>query len=95
MFIPNEQCLFKFGIQYTFPALPIFPIITSPPKSFEFCKKLYAAPTFILANVVLDIEPLLVLIMGLNYPLHGYLHTFIAAVVVASFSDWVCSFLKE
>jgi hypothetical protein len=45
-------------------------------------RKYIHAPTFILANVILDIEPLLVLTMGLNYPLHGYLHTFIAAVVV-------------
>ena len=37
------------------------------------------APTFILANVVVDIEPFLVLFLGLNYPVHGYLHTFIAA----------------
>jgi len=40
------------------------------------------APTFILANVVLDFEPLLVLTLGLNYPLHGYLHTFLAAIVL-------------
>lgn len=45
-------------------------------------RKYIHAPTFILANVVLDVEPLLVLVMGLNYPLHGYLHTFIAAVGV-------------
>jgi len=40
------------------------------------------APTFILASLVLDIEPLLVLIFGLNYPLHGYFHTLIAAIGV-------------
>lgn len=34
-------------------------------------------PTFIVANVILDVEPLLVLILGLKYPLHGYFHTFI------------------
>jgi len=45
-------------------------------------RKYIHAPTFILANIILDIEPLLVLTIGLNYPLHGYLHTFIAAVVV-------------
>ena len=39
-------------------------------------------PTFILANVILDIEPLLVLVTGLNYPLHGYLHTLIASLVL-------------
>jgi membrane-bound metal-dependent hydrolase YbcI (DUF457 family) len=31
------------------------------------------------ANVIVDVEPLLVLVLGLNYPLHGYLHTFLFA----------------
>ncbi len=45
-------------------------------------RKYLHAPTFILANVILDVEPLLVLVMGLNYPLHGYFHTFITAIGV-------------
>jgi hypothetical protein len=40
------------------------------------------APTFILANISLDIEPLIVMLFGLPYPLHGYLHTFVAAIGV-------------
>jgi hypothetical protein len=40
------------------------------------------APTFILSNVVLDIEPLLVLVFGLDYPLHGFFHTLVAAIGV-------------
>jgi hypothetical protein len=36
-------------------------------------------PTFILANVIVDVEPFLVLLFGLRYPLHGYLHTFLLA----------------
>ena len=52
------------------------------------------APTFILANVVLDFEPLLVLTFGLNYPLHGYLHTFLAAIVVG-FALGLAMFLLE
>ncbi|MFW9887739.1 MAG: hydrolase [Candidatus Thorarchaeota archaeon] len=39
-------------------------------------------PTFILANVILDIEPFLVLILGLEYPLHGNFHTFLLAFLV-------------
>lgn len=39
----------------------------------------FHAPTFLLANILVDVEPLLVLFLGLNYPLHGYLHTFIIA----------------
>ena len=47
-------------------------------------RKYIHAPTFILANVILDIEPLVVLFLGLHYPLHGYLHTFIAAIGVGA-----------
>ncbi len=39
-------------------------------------------PTFIVANVIVDVEPFLVMVLGLNYPLHGYLHTFIGAFAV-------------
>jgi len=42
-------------------------------------RKYVHAPTFILANVIVDVEPFLVLFFGLRYPLHGYLHTFISA----------------
>ena len=36
-------------------------------------------PTFIVANVIVDVEPFLVLVLGLRYPLHGYLHTYVSA----------------
>ena len=41
-------------------------------------------PTFIVANVILDVEPLLVIFFGLNYPLHGYMHTLLLAFMVGS-----------
>jgi membrane-bound metal-dependent hydrolase YbcI (DUF457 family) len=34
-------------------------------------------PVFVLANVVIDFEPLAVMVFPLNYPLHGYCHTFL------------------
>jgi len=37
------------------------------------------APTFIVTNVIVDVEPVLVLFFGLKYPLHGYAHTFLFA----------------
>lgn len=40
-------------------------------------RKYIDIPAFILANVAVDIEPLLVMLFGLNYPLHGYCHTFL------------------
>lgn len=33
--------------------------------------------TFVLTNVIVDVEPFLVLVLGLSYPLHGFLHTFL------------------
>ncbi len=39
-------------------------------------------PTFIIANIVVDLEPLMVLALNLDYPLHGYLHTFIGAFAI-------------
>ena len=45
-------------------------------------RKYLHAPTFIFGNLVLDIEPLLVLAFGLHYPLHGYLHTLVLALLI-------------
>jgi len=42
-------------------------------------------PAFVLANVVVDVEPGVVLILGLNYPLHGYLHTFVFGGILGAF----------
>ena len=38
-------------------------------------------PTFLLANVIVDIEPFLVLSLNLNYPLHGILHSFLGGTI--------------
>jgi membrane-bound metal-dependent hydrolase YbcI (DUF457 family) len=45
-------------------------------------RKYLHAPTFLVANVIVDVEPFLVLVFGLQYPLHGYLHTFFLAFFV-------------
>jgi membrane-bound metal-dependent hydrolase YbcI (DUF457 family) len=34
-------------------------------------------PVIVLANVVMDFEPGLVMLLRLDYPLHGYIHTFL------------------
>jgi membrane-bound metal-dependent hydrolase YbcI (DUF457 family) len=39
-------------------------------------------PVFVLANVVVDLEPLAVLVFRLNYPLHGLCHTFLIGTAV-------------
>jgi len=41
-------------------------------------------PVFVFANVIVDIEPLAVMIFGLSYPLHGYCHTFLIGCLVGA-----------
>ena len=45
-------------------------------------RKYLHAPTFLLASVIVDVEPFLVLVLGLRYPLHGYVHTFLVAISI-------------
>ncbi len=45
-------------------------------------------PVFVLASVVVDIEPLLVMVYGLDYPLHGYCHTLLVGSLVGLL--WGC-----
>ena len=52
-------------------------------------------PTFLLASVIVDVEPFLVLILGLNYPLHGYLHTFLLAVLAGLVLGYIMSLLER
>ena len=41
-------------------------------------KKYLDLPAFVLANVIVDLEPLFVILFGIEiYPLHGYCHTFL------------------
>ncbi len=40
-------------------------------------------PTFMVANVIVDIEPIIILTMGLNLPLHGFFHSFIGGTIAS------------
>lgn len=40
-------------------------------------------PTFLVASIVVDVEPFFVIITGISYPLHGLLHTFLGGTAVA------------
>jgi membrane-bound metal-dependent hydrolase YbcI (DUF457 family) len=63
--------------------MPFTPLHLGPALAVGLpLKKYIHLPTFIVANVILDIEPLIVLMFGLDYPLHGYLHTFLSAITV-------------
>jgi hypothetical protein len=63
--------------------MPFTPFHLGPALAFGLPLRRYIhAPTFIVGNVILDVEGFLVLTLGLNYPLHGYLHTFLLAATV-------------
>ena len=40
-------------------------------------------PTFLVASVIVDVEPFLVLVFNLDYPLHGLFHSFLGGTLVA------------
>jgi len=60
--------------------MPFTPFHLGPALGFGLpLRKYLHLPTFIVANVIVDVEPFLVLVLGLRYPLHGYLHTYVTA----------------
>ncbi|MHA1506068.1 MAG: DUF4184 family protein [Candidatus Asgardarchaeia archaeon] len=38
---------------------------------------------FLIGSVIVDLEPFLVMVLGLEYPLHGYFHTFLGATLAS------------
>jgi membrane-bound metal-dependent hydrolase YbcI (DUF457 family) len=40
-------------------------------------------PTFLVASVIVDVEPLLILVFRLPYPLHGFFHSFLGGTLLA------------
>ena len=60
--------------------MPFTPFHLGPALGFGLpLRKYLHVPTFLVANILIDVEPFLVLSLGLDYPLHGYLHTFLSA----------------
>ena len=39
--------------------------------------------TFIMANIIVDLEPFFILFLGLDCPLHGFFHSFIGSSLIA------------
>jgi hypothetical protein len=63
--------------------MPFTPFHLGPALGFGLpLRKYLHVPTFLVASILVDVEPFLVLSLGLDYPLHGYLHTFIVAFIL-------------
>ncbi|MCX7001191.1 MAG: hydrolase [Candidatus Sumerlaeota bacterium] len=52
-------------------------------------------PVFLLVNVTIDIEPLIVLSFNLNEPLHGISHTFLFSPLLGFLTALLCFFLRH
>lgn len=76
--------------------MPFTPYHLGPALGFGIpFQKFIHVPTFILANVIVDVEPFLVLVFGLSYPLHGYLHTFLLTFFLGSTLGYVMFLLEK
>ena len=52
-------------------------------------------PTFLIASVIVDIEPFIVLLFNLDYPLHGFFHSFLGGTIVALLLTVVMSKIRR
>lgn len=52
-------------------------------------------PTLIIASAILDIEPIMVLVFNLSYPLHGVFHSFFGAILVSLVLIVVMKYFRE
>ena len=53
------------------------------------------APAFIVASVILDIEPLIILIQGHNSPLHGTFHSLTMSIPIALVLSFIMYALRN
>ncbi|MCD6273047.1 MAG: hydrolase [Deltaproteobacteria bacterium] len=51
-------------------------------------------PAFLLANVVVDFEPFMVMMFSLSYPLHGYAHSFLGVTALCSIFGYALYFFR-
>lgn len=59
-------------------------------------RKYIHTPTFVVANILPDIEPFLVLLLDIsNYPLHGFAHTFMGAILMGFIISYTAYILRS
>jgi membrane-bound metal-dependent hydrolase YbcI (DUF457 family) len=64
--------------------MPFTPLHFGPALLFGFLLFPYLdLPTFLVSNVIVDVEPFLVLYLGLSGPLHGPFHSYTLGALVA------------
>jgi len=67
--------------------MPLTPFHIGPSACIALASRKYIDfPVFILVNFIIDLEPLAVMILDLNYPVHGYFHTLLFGVLIGGIS---------
>ncbi len=66
--------------------MPFTPFHLGPALFFGLLlSTVFDLPTFLIANVLPDVEPLIVLLFDVSgYPLHGFLHSYIGVTILAA-----------
>jgi len=63
--------------------MPFTPFHLGPALIFSLLLFRYLNfPAFLVGNVIVDIEPFLVLFLGLRYPLHGFFHSYLGGTIM-------------
>ena len=57
--------------------------------------KILDFPTFLIASIVVDTEPFCVLLFHLDYPLHGFFHSFLGGSILAVLTAIILNLLKN
>ena len=64
--------------------MPVTPFHFGPALMFGFLLFGFLNfPTFLVANVIVDLEPFFILLFGLGMPLHGFFHSFFGGSIIA------------
>jgi len=64
--------------------MPLTPFHLGPASALGLIFNKYInLTTFVIANVIIDIEPFLILLLGLNSNLHGFSHSFLGGGIIA------------
>lgn len=64
--------------------MPLTPFHLGPALFFGLLLfQIIHLPTFVVANVILDIEPFMILLFAPGYALHGFFHSFLGGLIVA------------
>ena len=76
--------------------MPFTPFHFGPSASVAFpLKKYIDIPVFVLANVVIDLEPLTVMVFNLSYPVHGFFHTLLGGIFIGTLWGLVAYSMKN